>query len=114
MKNEKIEKRIRRHARIRSRVSGTEERPRLAVFKSNKYLYAQVINDEKGETIVAANSKDVDGKTFSEKAVATGKKIAELAKSKKIDSVVFDRGGFLFSGSIRKFADAAREEGLKF
>lgn len=114
MSNQKVEKRIRRHKRIRSRISGSESCPRLAVFKSNRYLYAQLIDDVSAKTIAATDSKKVEGKTFTERAVATGKKIAELAKSKNIEKVVFDRGGFLYSGSIKIFADAAREGGLKF
>lgn len=114
MSNIKKEKRIRRHKRIRSKINGTLERPRLSVFKSNRFFYAQIINDDTGSTIVSADSKNAEGKTFTEKAIATGKKLAELAKAKKIETVVFDRGGFIFTGAISKFADAAREAGLKF
>lgn len=114
MSNLKAEKRIRRHKKIRSTIKGTAERPRLAVFKSNRYLYAQLINDDLATTILAADTKTAEGKKFSDKAIATGKKIAELAKGKGIEAVVFDRGGFLYSGTIKTFADAAREGGLKF
>lgn len=114
MSNQKLEKRIRRHKKIRSTIHGTKECPRLAVFKSNRYLYVQAINDDDGKTLVSANSKDAEGKTFTEKAVSMGKKLAELAKKEGIEKVVFDRGGFLYSGAIKTFADAAREGGLKF
>lgn len=114
MSNTKVEKRIRRHKRIRSKIHGTASRPRLAVFKSNRYLYAQLINDDLGVTILSANSKVADGKTFSEKAISTGKNIAKLSKEKNIEEIVFDRGGFLYSGMIKTFANAVREGGLKF
>lgn len=114
MSTTKTEKRIRRHKKIRATVKGTAERPRLAVFKSNRYLYAQLINDDLGTTLLAADSTKSTGKTFTDRAVATGTKIAELAKAKNIEAVVFDRGGFLYSGLIKTFADAARAGGLKF
>ncbi|MCB9805699.1 50S ribosomal protein L18 [Candidatus Nomurabacteria bacterium] len=110
----KSEKRIKRHNRIRARVHGTASRPRLAVFRSNKYLYVQAINDDEGVTIASANSQTSKAKTSKEKASETGKSVAEALKAKKIDSVVFDRGGFLYAGSVKALADAAREAGLKF
>lgn len=110
----KREQKNTRHRRIRSRISGTVERPRLAVFKSNRYLYAQLIDDVAGKTLVSADSRKADGKTFNEKVSATGKNIAELAKKNKIGTVVFDRGGFRYAGAIKSFADAARESGLTF
>jgi len=110
----KKQRRNRRHARIRSTVFGTVEKPRLSVFKSNKALYAQLIDDEKGHTIASASSHKVSGKTMKEKAVEIGKEIASKAKDNKIDSVVFDRGGFIFTGNIKLIADSAREAGLKF
>jgi large subunit ribosomal protein L18 len=107
-------KRNRRHARVRAKVFGTETRPRLAVFKSNRYIYAQIINDEKGKTLVAASSlKDKKG-TMREKAENVGKKIAAHALQKKIKKVVFDRGGFLYAGNIKVLAESARSEGLSF
>ena len=110
----RFEKRIRRHKKIRARVSGTAKKPRLSVSKSNRNIIAQLIDDEKSETLVYAWTKDVEGKTLKEKSVAVGKKIAEGAKAKKITEVVFDRGGFIFTGNIKALAEAAREAGLKF
>ncbi|MEK7108983.1 MAG: 50S ribosomal protein L18 [Patescibacteria group bacterium] len=95
----------RRHKRIRAKVKGTPERPRLAVYKSNKYLEAQVIDDTKGVTLFSAKMDD---------ALKLGSEIAKRAKEKGIDKVVFDRGGFRYTGSIAKVADAARKGGLKF
>lgn len=108
------QKRERRHKRIRARVSGTAERPRLAVFRSNKFMYAQLIDDTSATTIVSASDmKDAKG-TKTERAIAIGKSIADLAKAKKITSIVFDRGGFRFTGRVKALADAARESGLVF
>ena len=95
----------RRHKRIRSILSGTALRPRLSVFKSHKFLYAQLIDDEKGHTLAQANSND---------AKKVGTDIAKAAKAVKIDKVVFDRGGYLYIGKIKAIADAAREGGLNF
>ena len=116
----KIERRRRIHYRIRKHVNGTAERPRLVVFRSNKQIYAQVINDEKGETLVAAASNDkllaveCKGKTGIETAAIVGKAIAARAKEKGIDKVSFDRGGYLYHGRVKSLADAAREGGLIF
>jgi large subunit ribosomal protein L18 len=108
--------RLRVHKRIRRRVQGTEERPRLAVFRSVKHIYAQVIDDSKGHTVVAASSAEKNsangGNVAGAKAV--GKTVAERAKDKGIKSVVFDRGGYLYHGRVKALADAAREAGLKF
>jgi large subunit ribosomal protein L18 len=108
--------RLRIHKRIRQRLSGTEERPRLAVFRSVKHIYAQVIDDTKGHTVVAAGSNEKDGKNGGNVAgaKALGKLIAERAKDKGIKSVVFDRGGYLYHGRVKALADAAREAGLEF
>lgn len=114
MSNIKKEKRIRRHSRIRSKVKGTSDRPRLSVFRSNKYIYAQLIDDVEAKTIVAANSSKAKGKTLTERAEETGKAIAEAAKDKKVTAVVFDRGGYLYTGAVKALAEAARKEGLKF
>lgn len=95
----------RRHKKIRSILSGTALRPRLSVFKSNKFLYAQLIDDEKGNTLAQANSHD---------AKKVGDEIAKKAKTLKIDKVVFDRGGYLYTGKIKLIADSAREGGLNF
>jgi large subunit ribosomal protein L18 len=108
--------RLRIHKRIRERVSGSEERPRLAVFRSVKHIYAQVIDDTKGHTIAAASSNEKSagngGNVAGAKAI--GKLVAERAKEKGVKSVVFDRGGYLYHGRVKALADAAREAGLEF
>ncbi len=111
IKKAKVE---RRHKKIRSRVFGTETKPRLSVFKSNKYIYGQLINDDKSVTILSLSSMKVKGKTFTERCIETGKEIAKMAKGKNIEQVVFDRGGFKYVGRVKAFADGAREGGLKF
>ena len=110
----KTNKRERRHRKIRAKVSCTSARPRLAVFRSNKHLYAQIINDEKGETLATATSREVGGKTLLEKAREIGKIIAKKAVAKKIDKVVFDRAGYVYTGKIKALAEGAREGGLSF
>ena len=116
----KIERRQRIHYRIRKHVNGTAERPRLVVFRSNKQIYAQVINDEQGATLVAAASNDkllaalCKGKSGIEAAAIVGKAVAERAIAKGISEVAFDRGGYLYHGRVKSLADAAREGGLKF
>lgn len=113
-KRNEIRKRI--HTRIREKVSGTAERPRLAVFRSLNHIYAQVIDDQKGETLASASSLGLKLKTGGNVAAAKeiGKKVAEEAAGKGIKKVVFDRGGFLYHGRIKALADAAREAGLEF
>ena len=111
IKKQKVE---RRHRKIRAKVFGTEEKPRLSVYKSNKYIYGQLINDDKSVTILSLSSMKIKGKTFTERCIETGKEIAKLAKAKKIEKVVFDRGGFKYVGRVKAFADGAREGGLKF
>ena len=109
--------RSRRHTRIRAKVKGESKRPRLAVFRSGKHIYAQVIDDVKGVTLVSASSLEKDLKSAGdtvEGAKKVGATIAERAKSKSIENVVFDRGGFQYHGRIKALADAAREAGLKF
>ncbi len=108
--------RLRRHARIRKSLSGTEEMPRLAVFRSNKEIYVQVINDVTATTLAASSSKTLKIATGSnvEAAKAVGKDIAEKCKKLKINKVVFDRGGFAYHGRVAALADAAREAGLEF
>lgn len=108
------QKRLRNKRKIRAVISGTEARPRLSVFRSNNFLYAQLIDDTKGVTIVAATDKTKKGGTKVEGAVSAGKAIATAAKGKGIDAVVFDRNGFRYAGRIKAFADAAREGGLNF
>ena len=98
---------------IRKKVSGTLERPRLAVFRSNKEIYAQVIDDVAGNTLASASSADAKG-TKIEQASVVGKLIADNAKKAGIDVVIFDRGGFLYHGRVKALADSAREAGLKF
>lgn len=112
--NSKITNRIRRRNRIRSKISGTEEMPRLSVFKSNTSISAQIIDDASGKTLASAHSREVKGKSMMEKSALVGKKIAEVAKAKKIEKVVFDRGGFIYTGNVKALADGAREGGLKF
>jgi large subunit ribosomal protein L18 len=105
------------HKRIRTRMAGTQERPRLAVFRSLNHMYAQVIDDQQGHTLVAAASieKDLRGKGGNvEGAKAIGKAIAERAKEKGINRVVFDRGGYQYHGRVKALADAARQAGLEF
>jgi large subunit ribosomal protein L18 len=113
----RVEIRQRIHKRIRARVAGTPERPRLAVFRSVNHIYAQVIDDQQGHTLVSAGSveKDLKGKGGNiEGAKAIGKAVAERAKEKGIKRVVFDRGGYLYHGRVKALADAAREAGLEF
>ena len=108
-----------RHRRLRRHLSGTQERPRLAVFGSSKHIYAQVIDDTKGATLVAASTieqafKDVKGTGNQDAAKAIGKLVAERALAHGITEVVFDRGGHVYHGRVKVLADAAREAGLKF
>ena len=107
--------RLRRHARVRKTISGTEECPRLDVFRSNKEIYAQVIDDVKGVTLVSSSSKTlkVNGGNIVG-ATSVGKDIAEKCKKAKIERVVFDRGGYLYHGRVKALAEAARENGLEF
>jgi large subunit ribosomal protein L18 len=104
------------HKRIRRRVHGTPERPRLAVFRSLKHIYAQVIDDVKGHTVVAASSAEENGKNGGNVAGAAtiGKLVAERAKDKGVKAVVFDRGGYLYHGRVKALAEAARKAGLEF
>ncbi len=109
----KKELRDRRHNRVRAKISGTAERPRLAVYKSNKFISAQLIDDASGKTVAAAHGKKFPG-SLSVQASAVGKAIAEAGKKAGVDTVVFDRGGFEYGGQIKLVADAARESGLTF
>ena len=110
----KTNKRTRRHHRIRAKVSGTAERPRLAVYRSNRFVYAQLINDETGVTLAASDTRTMKGTGARERARAVGKDIAEKASKISVSTVVFDRGGFLYTGVIKELADSAREAGLTF
>ena len=112
-----ISKKARRNkikTRIRGRVSGTAERPRMSVFRSNKGIYVQLIDDLAGRTLASASSKGLEGGTKVEVAAKVGKEIAKIANEKGIETVVFDRNGYLFHGRVKSLADAAREAGLKF
>jgi len=106
--------RQRRHRRVRGKITGTAERPRLAVYRSNSDVYVQVIDDAKGHTLAAADSRTVKSGDKSAKAKATGLIIAERAKAAGVSSVVFDRGGFLYHGRVKALAEGAREGGLEF
>jgi large subunit ribosomal protein L18 len=110
----KVAKRTRRHARIRARVRGTESRPRLAVFRSNRFIYAQLINDDKGVTLVSVDTRASKGKTALMRAEEAGTTLAGLAKQKGITAIVFDRGGFQYQGAVVALAKGAREGGLEF
>jgi large subunit ribosomal protein L18 len=120
MKRTKEDIRTRIHRRIRKRMNGTADRPRLAIFRSQAHIYAQVINDESGTTLCTASSldealkKDLKRGATVKAAKAVGKLIADRAKEKSVERVVFDRGGFLYHGRIKALADAAREGGLQF
>lgn len=117
MGSNKLSGRNRRKNRVRKKVFGTPEKPRMTVFRSLKHLYAQIIDDTQGETLVSASTLEKEhGKSTGNKASAAilGKRIAERAKSAKIDRVVFDRGGYIFHGCVKALADAAREVGLRF
>ena len=117
MQDQKLVRRAKIRARIRKSIKGTAECPRLSVYRSNKAIYAQVIDDIKGHTIVAASSREsgIDVKTNKvEQAVAVGKLIAEKAKSAGVSAVVFDRGGYLYHGRVKALADGARAGGLNF
>lgn len=119
-KQSRSEIREKKHARLRNRFSGTAERPRLAVFRSNNHMYAQIIDDTVGNTLVAASTAEKAVKAELEKtndvaaAAYVGTLVAKRALEKGIDTVVFDRGGFIYQGKIQALADAAREAGLKF
>ena len=110
------EKRKRRHRRIRAKIYGTTKKPRLCVFRSPRHIYAQLIDDEKGRTLVAATDQKLrkSKKQKTEVAREVGKLIAKKAKEKKIAKVVFDRGGYQYHGRVRALAEGAREGGLKF
>lgn len=107
-------KRERRHRRVRAKVIGTASRPRLSIFKSNTRIVAQLIDDAKGMTLASVSSAEEKGKTPRERAEVAAATLAKRAGEKKIKAVVFDRGGFLYAGTIKAFADAARKAGLEF
>jgi len=119
-KRNSVHARQKRHRRIRARVSGTELRPRLAVFRSSKHMYAQIIDDSQGHTLVSASTLDAVLKVILaetpklEEAASVGRLVAERALAAGITKVVFDRGGYLYHGRVQRLADAAREAGLDF
>jgi large subunit ribosomal protein L18 len=112
----KVAARLRRHRRVRRRVTGTAERPRLAVYRSNRGIAAQLIDDGAGRTLAAASYQDksLAKKSRAEAPAAVGKLVAERAREAGIGTVVFDRGGYLYHGRVKALADAARENGLEF
>ena len=119
-KIDKNKERQRRHARVRNKLSGTTERPRLVVYRSLSNIYAQIIDDTKGITIVSAGTVEkaladsLKGKTKSEQAYLIGETIAKRALEKKITKVVFDRGGYIYTGRVKQVSDGARASGLEF
>jgi large subunit ribosomal protein L18 len=120
VKNRRVEMRLARQKRVRRKVTGTSERPRLSVFRSARHIYAQLIDDTTGKTLAAASSLSpsvkgtLTGLKKSEAAKAVGKAVAEAAKGKGYEAVVFDRNGFLYHGRVKAMAEGAREAGLKF
>ncbi len=117
MKTTRSAARVRRHNRVRKFVRGSVDRPRLAVFRSNRYIYAQVVDDVAGATLAAASSQEAslrDRSLSTETAAEVGKLLAERATAAGVSKVVFDRGGFAFHGRVKALADAAREAGLEF
>ena len=114
MTTKKVERRIKIKYRVRKNVNGTSERPRLSVFRSNKQIYVQVINDVTGQTLASASSFGLEAMPKIEQAQKVGVLIAEKAKAAGITSVVFDRNGYLYHGRVKALADAAREGGLNF
>ncbi|MGK8666385.1 50S ribosomal protein L18 [Staphylococcus epidermidis] len=117
-KIDKNKVRLKRHARVRTKLLGTAEKPRLNVYRSNKHIYAQIIDDVKGVTLAQASSQDKDiANTSASKvdlATTVGQEIAKKANDKGIKEIVFDRGGYLYHGRVKALADAARENGLEF
>lgn len=114
MKLSNTQQRERRHRRVRAKVAGTAQRPRLSIFKSNTRIVAQIINDDSGVTLAAVSSATEKGKTPREKAEAAASALAKAAGAKGVKKVVFDRGGYQYLGTIKAFADAARAAGLEF
>lgn len=119
-KIDKNAKRLKRHRRVRKKISGTAERPRLSVFRSNKNVYAQIIDDEEGKTLVSSSTLDknlksqLESTSNKEAAKAVGQDIGKKALEAGIKEVVFDRGGYIYTGQVKELADGAREAGLKF
>lgn len=117
MQFSKTRRRKKIHFRVRQKVAGTPQKPRLNIYRSNKYIYGQLIDDENGRTVVAASSLEssvANEGSKSEQAKAAGKLLAERAKAENIETIVFDRGGYLYHGRVKAFAEGAREGGLHF
>ena len=114
MTTSKINRRLRIKHRVRNKISGTAETPRMSVFRSNKQIYVQIINDETGTTLASASSLGFEKMNKSEQAVKVGEKIAEVAIAAGITKVVFDRNGYLYHGRVQELANGARKGGLKF
>lgn len=114
MKLQKTQARERRHLRIRRKVRGTADRPRLCIYKSNGHIYAQLIDDDKGVTVVSASDLKATKGNKTERAKKVGEDVAKKATEKKITTCVFDRGGYKYHGRVKAVAEAARENGLKF
>ncbi len=114
MTTKKVERRIKIKYRIRKSVNGTAERPRLSVFRSNKQIYAQVINDLTGKTLASASSLGLEKMPKKEQAAKVGELVAEKAQAAGVTAVVFDRNGYLYHGRVKELADGARKGGLKF
>ena len=117
MKGSRKDARARRHRRVRKRVRGTESRPRLSVFRSNRYIYAQIIDDIAGRTVAAASSQEAELRGSSlnkETAAKVGELVGVRAKDAGVEAVIFDRGGYKYHGRIKALADAARQSGLEF
>lgn len=115
--SDKVKSRMKKRVRIRKKVFGTPERPRLSVFRSGRHMYAQIVDDTSGKTLVSASTRSLEGiKSSSSVAAAktVGAEIAKLAKGKNISDIVFDRSGYLYHGRVKAVADAAREAGIKF
>jgi len=109
------EKRLKRKKRVRAKIFGTKERPRLSIFRTNRHFYAQIIDDEEGKTLIGVNSLQFKEKlTNKEKVIKVAEVLAEKAKEKGIEKIVFDRNGFSYKGRIKLFAEKLRELGLKF
>jgi large subunit ribosomal protein L18 len=115
MTNQKTTRRKQRHRRVRGQISGSADKPRLSVYRSNRHMYAQLIDDDAGETIAAASSLEMglDG-SLKEKAKAVGEAVAERGQKEDVKEVVFDRGGYDYGGRVEALADAARDNGLDF
>lgn len=116
MKNIKLIRKERRQRRVRSKIHGTEERPRVSIYRSNKYIYAQVINDDAAKTVVAISSlkiKEGEASTKTDKAKVVGKELASLLKKNKIEKVIFDRGSFAYKGRLKALAEGLRENGIE-